>query len=160
MSTDVSEVRAVSIIRAACTSETSVDIQLRTRQYIPEDSKLHTRHREYLKSHMRELYICMLFLCLSNATRMALNVKPLQSQIQQMLLRWFGHVARMPESRWRGSLDTTVEEPKADLGPNGRTTSRMHCSRLETGLLRAQDRKIWHALCQTSTSDGRRGSTK
>jgi len=47
MSTDVSEVRAASIIRAmmmeaARTSETSVDIQLRTRQYIPEDSELHT----------------------------------------------------------------------------------------------------------------------
>jgi hypothetical protein len=50
MSTDVSEVRAASIIRAivlmmkaARTSETSVKIQLRTRQYIPEDSELH-RH--------------------------------------------------------------------------------------------------------------------
>jgi hypothetical protein len=44
MSTDVSEVRAASIIAlmlgAARTSETSVDIQLRTRQYIPEDSEL------------------------------------------------------------------------------------------------------------------------
>jgi hypothetical protein len=28
-------------------------------------------------------------------------------------------------------LDMTVEEPKADLGPNGRTTSKMHCSRRE-----------------------------
>jgi hypothetical protein len=56
MSTDVSEVRAASIIRAimmevACTSETSVDIQLKTRQYIPEDSELHTRRRENLKPH-------------------------------------------------------------------------------------------------------------
>jgi predicted RND superfamily exporter protein len=48
MSTDFSEVRAASIIiiiasmiEAARTSETSVDIQLRTRQYIPEDSELH-----------------------------------------------------------------------------------------------------------------------
>jgi hypothetical protein len=44
-------VHAASIIRAmmmeaARTSETSVDIQLRTRQYIPEDSELHTRRRE------------------------------------------------------------------------------------------------------------------
>jgi hypothetical protein len=56
MSTDVSEVRAASIIRAmmeaARTSETSVDIQLRTRQYIPEDYELHTRRRENLKSHL------------------------------------------------------------------------------------------------------------
>jgi hypothetical protein len=59
MSTDVSELRAASIIsaitlmmEAACTSETTVDIQLRTRQYIPEDnSELHIRHRENLKSH-------------------------------------------------------------------------------------------------------------
>jgi hypothetical protein len=45
MSTDVSDVRAASIIIArmmetASGSETSVDIQLRTRQYIPEDSEL------------------------------------------------------------------------------------------------------------------------
>jgi hypothetical protein len=48
MSADVSEIRAASIIRAlialmmeaAPTSETSVDIQLRTWQYIPEDSEL------------------------------------------------------------------------------------------------------------------------
>jgi hypothetical protein len=63
MSTDVSEVRATSIFRAlrlialmmgaARTSEMSVDIQLRTRQYIPEDSELHTRCRENLKSHMQ-----------------------------------------------------------------------------------------------------------
>jgi hypothetical protein len=55
MSTDVSEVRAATKIRgmldAARTSETSVDIQLRTRQYIREDSELHTRRRENLKSH-------------------------------------------------------------------------------------------------------------
>jgi hypothetical protein len=55
MSTEVSEVRAASIIalmmEAARTSETSVDIQLRTRQYIPEVSELHTRRRENLKSH-------------------------------------------------------------------------------------------------------------
>jgi hypothetical protein len=39
------------MMEAARTSETSVDIQLRTRQYIPEDSGLHTRRRENLKSH-------------------------------------------------------------------------------------------------------------
>jgi hypothetical protein len=46
MSTDVSEVRAASIITIALmleadlTYETSVDIDLRTRHYIPEDSEL------------------------------------------------------------------------------------------------------------------------
>jgi hypothetical protein len=61
MLTNVSEVRAASIIRAilmkeaARTSETSVHIQLITRQYIPEDSELYTRRRENLKSHIIEL---------------------------------------------------------------------------------------------------------
>jgi hypothetical protein len=32
---------------AAHTSETSVDIQLRTRQYIPGDSELHIRHSSF-----------------------------------------------------------------------------------------------------------------
>jgi hypothetical protein len=50
-------VHAASIIIAlmmevARTSETSVNIHLRTRQYIPEDSELHTRRRENLKSHI------------------------------------------------------------------------------------------------------------
>jgi hypothetical protein len=57
MPTDVSEVRAASIIslmmEAADTYETSVDIQLRTQQYIPEDFELHTRCRENLKSYLR-----------------------------------------------------------------------------------------------------------
>jgi hypothetical protein len=39
------------MMEAARTSETSVDIHLRTRQYLPEDSELHTRRRENLKSH-------------------------------------------------------------------------------------------------------------
>jgi hypothetical protein len=40
------------MVEAARTSETSVDTQLRTRQYISEDSELHTRRRENLKSHI------------------------------------------------------------------------------------------------------------
>jgi hypothetical protein len=39
------------MMEAACTSETSVEIQLRTLQYVPEDSELHTHRRENLKSH-------------------------------------------------------------------------------------------------------------
>jgi hypothetical protein len=39
------------MMEAARTSETSVDNKLRTRQYIPEDSELHTRRRGNLKSH-------------------------------------------------------------------------------------------------------------
>jgi hypothetical protein len=33
------------------TSETSVNFNMTTRRYIPEESKLHTRRRENLKSH-------------------------------------------------------------------------------------------------------------
>jgi hypothetical protein len=59
MSTDVPEARAASIIalimEAALTSETSVDIQLRKWQYIPEDSELYTSRRENLKSHLLRL---------------------------------------------------------------------------------------------------------
>jgi hypothetical protein len=59
MSTEVLVVRAAAILRAmmgaARISETSVDIQIRTRQYIPEDSELHTRRHENLKSHMTDL---------------------------------------------------------------------------------------------------------
>jgi hypothetical protein len=48
MMTDVSEVRTVSIISAMMeevrTSETSVDIYLTARQYIPADSKLQLRN--------------------------------------------------------------------------------------------------------------------
>jgi hypothetical protein len=58
MSTDVSEVRAASIIRAMMTialmTEAARNVglhQLRTRQYIPEDSELHIHRSENLKSH-------------------------------------------------------------------------------------------------------------
>jgi hypothetical protein len=39
------------MMEAVRTSQTSVNIYLTTRQYIPEDSELHTRRREDLKSH-------------------------------------------------------------------------------------------------------------
>jgi hypothetical protein len=37
-------------------SQIDVDIDLTTRQYIAEDSELHTRRRENLKSHCFSLY--------------------------------------------------------------------------------------------------------
>jgi hypothetical protein len=53
---------AASVIRAmmmvaARIFEMSVDIQLRTQQYIPEDSELHTCRRENLKSHFLNLFM-------------------------------------------------------------------------------------------------------
>jgi hypothetical protein len=41
-------------MEAANTSETSVNIYQTTRCNIPEDSHLHSRRRENLKSHMKE----------------------------------------------------------------------------------------------------------
>jgi hypothetical protein len=57
MLTDASEVCTASIITALMmeavrTSETSVNINLATRRYIPEDCKLHARGRENLKSRI------------------------------------------------------------------------------------------------------------
>jgi hypothetical protein len=59
---DVSAVRTASITRAMIieavrTSETSVNIYLTTRQYIPEISELHTRRRENLKSQVRTILL-------------------------------------------------------------------------------------------------------
>jgi hypothetical protein len=48
----------ITPMEVARTSETSVDIQLRTRQYIPEDSEIHTRRRENLKSHKTRFTDC------------------------------------------------------------------------------------------------------
>jgi hypothetical protein len=57
ISTDVSEVRAAS--------EISVDMQLITRQYIPEDSELHTRRRENLKSHIKKVHFSLPLSCVN-----------------------------------------------------------------------------------------------
>jgi hypothetical protein len=56
MLTNVYEVLTASILKVMMMEalrifETSVNINLTTQQYIPEDSKLHTRCRENLKSH-------------------------------------------------------------------------------------------------------------
>jgi hypothetical protein len=54
--TDVSEVLTASIIaltmEAASTSDTSVNFYKTERRNIPEDSNLHNRRRENLKSHL------------------------------------------------------------------------------------------------------------
>jgi hypothetical protein len=42
------------MMEAAPTSETSVDIYLTTRQYVPQDSELHSCRRENLKAHEYE----------------------------------------------------------------------------------------------------------
>jgi hypothetical protein len=40
------------MMEAVRISETTVTFNVTTRRYIPEDSKLHTRRRENLKSHI------------------------------------------------------------------------------------------------------------
>jgi hypothetical protein len=61
MSSDVSDagsiIGAIALMMEARTSEMSVDIDLTTRQYIPEDSELRTRRRENLKPHMGNKHI-------------------------------------------------------------------------------------------------------
>jgi len=47
------------MMEALRTSETSVHFNVSTRRYTPEDTKLHTRSRENLKSHIC-LFICSL----------------------------------------------------------------------------------------------------
>jgi hypothetical protein len=68
MSIDVSKVCAASIIalmmEAACTSETSVNIQLRTRQCIPEDPELQVLH------------VSKTFLDVKNMSYSNINLKP------------------------------------------------------------------------------------
>jgi hypothetical protein len=44
------QIHMALMMEAARTSETSVDILLRSRQYMPQDSELHTRRRVNLKS--------------------------------------------------------------------------------------------------------------
>jgi hypothetical protein len=48
---EVYRVLIVLVIEAASTSETSVNLYQTTRRYNPEDSHLHTRRRENLKSY-------------------------------------------------------------------------------------------------------------
>jgi hypothetical protein len=50
-SMDVSKFRVALMMEAVRTSETSVHFNVTTWRYIPEDSKLHTRRCENLKSH-------------------------------------------------------------------------------------------------------------
>jgi hypothetical protein len=52
--TDVSEELLITLMMEAdSTSETSVNVDQTARCYILEDSHLHTRHRENLKSHLQ-----------------------------------------------------------------------------------------------------------
>jgi hypothetical protein len=77
---DVSEVRAASIIRAmieaAHTSETSVDIDLRTRQYFPEDSELNNKYlpNVFFFEFQHELHYC--YFKIFKHFQMTYSVKP------------------------------------------------------------------------------------
>jgi hypothetical protein len=57
------------MMEAARTSETSVDFQLRTWQYIPEDFELHTRRREISQNKKAPFFSCViLVLCIFKDT--------------------------------------------------------------------------------------------
>jgi hypothetical protein len=84
-----------------------------------------------------------------------------------MQLHWFGHVARMPESRNPRMVWEARYKGRRTRGrPRTKWQDNIQNALLEKGvdwrqaLSRAQDRKRWQALCQTSTPDGSRGSTK
>jgi hypothetical protein len=49
------------MMEAASISETSVVFYQTTRRKNPEDSHLHTRRRENLKSHYTKIHLCKLF---------------------------------------------------------------------------------------------------
>jgi hypothetical protein len=42
-------------MEATCSSETSVDFELTTRRYIPEDGTIHNHRRENLKSYTNKI---------------------------------------------------------------------------------------------------------
>jgi hypothetical protein len=72
---------------------------------------------------------------INQTIRMALNVKSLQSQIQQMQLRWFGHVVRMPESRYpRMAWETRYE---------GRRTRGRHRTKWHDNIQNALLEREW-----------------
>jgi hypothetical protein len=84
-----------------------------------------------------------------------------------ILGRWFGHVARMSESGYpRMAWEVRYEGRRTRGRPRIKWQDNIQNALLEKGVdwrqarSRAQDRKIWHALCRNSTLDGRRGSTK
>jgi hypothetical protein len=90
---------------------------------------------------------------LNQTIRMALTVKPLKSQIQQMQLRWFGHVVRMPESRYPPmSWEARYEGRRTRGRPRTKWQDNIQNAMLEKGVdwgqarSGAQDRKIWHAF--------------
>jgi hypothetical protein len=82
--------------------------------------------------------------------RKALNVKPLQSQIQ---LRWFGHVVRMPKSRYPCMVWEARYEGRRTIGtPRNKLQDNIQNALLEKGVdwrqaqSRAQDRWLFAKL--------------
>jgi hypothetical protein len=75
------------MMEAARISETSVDIQLRTRQYIPEDSEFHTRRRENLKSHkncIHHIGLCNVYSWLKFPKEYKMYLKYVTSQVKDV----------------------------------------------------------------------------
>jgi hypothetical protein len=81
------------MIEAARTSETSVDIELRTRQYIPGDSELHIRRRENLKMSHRfiiisyEVLTALDAVVVSSAVRIATRNRRAERRVAMLLIR-------------------------------------------------------------------------
>jgi hypothetical protein len=84
MSTDIA-----LMMEEARTSETSVEIHLRTRLYMPEDSELHTRRRENLKVHLTMLYLHCYTTCARVTMEIVSNAFALLNT-SQYKLSWSG----------------------------------------------------------------------
>jgi hypothetical protein len=84
LSPEVSLLGYIAIIalmmEAVRTSETSVNFNVTTRRYIPEDTKLHTRRHENLKSHTHLSPV---------HTRTPCFFNPLKPKLAQMLFKEF-----------------------------------------------------------------------
>jgi hypothetical protein len=94
-------VLASSIIKAmmteaASTSETSINFYQTTRRYNPEDSHLHTRRRENLKSYKLYFYLTLL----------ALSIILYLSRIGPSDLFQFGikYESTIPSNNWKDSF--------------------------------------------------------
>jgi hypothetical protein len=98
------------------TSETAVDNQFRTRQYIPENSELHTRCRENLKSHR---FINVSYsrapppppkkICISQSSDVQCQVKPtssVQITFQGHLLSKYIAINKIKYNKTGGLVET------------------------------------------------------
>ncbi|KAF6215611.1 hypothetical protein GE061_010367 [Apolygus lucorum] len=99
--------------------------------------------------------------------RSSLDVQPLQTKIEEAQLRWFGHVVRMPDSRYpRRAWEARYSGRRSRGRPRIKWEDNVQRALGERGVSwrharsKANNKKEWRALCKTSTPQGTRGPTK